>query len=133
MQHIRMRLSTSLTIFVLFPAIAMADSGEGLIEVILFTMLVVLNVLWPIFLPMLFLRNAKKKVTFYVYALCICGTLALLSSYVLPHQIVRWLGPSVDLEGFRVIFFSMCVASALAFWIAFRIVPKLRAFNDARD
>ena len=115
------------------PPAASADSGEGIAFGILFGSLLYVNILWPIVVPMFFLKRAKKKVSLYAYSLCICGLLAWLLIYVLPQHLLRLRYPVLTNESIRVGALFVVLASVMTFLACLKIIPMLRTFNDTHD
>lgn len=111
----------------------MADTGEGLIELLGIQALRILNLIWPFLLPLAFLSRAKKKISFYLYSLVTCGVSAWLLIYFLPQQVWSWLNLEITLKNLRIVLLYLIVATAIAVSLGIALSRFIREFNDSHD
>jgi len=128
-------LNKAITILVaaLIPEITAADTGEGLLEIMALIFLRYLNMLWPFLLPLVLLRGARKKFSFYVSSTITSGVLVWLLTFVVPQEFDRWLVPNPTVETLRLGLLYSIVASTLSIYLSLRISRRIRDFNDSHD
>ena len=123
----------AILLFGLVPILAIADTGEGLIELLGIQVLRILNLIWPFLLPLGLLSRARKKFSFYLYSLVTCGVSAWFLIYFVPQQVSSWLDLELTLENLRIAFLYLLVATAIAVFLGISLSKCIREFNDSHD
>lgn len=117
----------------LLPVIVVADTGEGLIELLGMQVLRILNFLWPFLLPLGLLGRARKRLSFYFYSLVTSGVSVWFLIYFLPQQVLGWLDPEITVENLRIALAYRLVATSIAVAISLSASKYIRGFNDSHD
>jgi hypothetical protein len=115
------------------PALAVADTGEGLIEFLGVKVVIIFNLIWPFLLPLALLSRARKKFSFYLYSLFTCGILSWFVVYFVPQQLSSWLDPELTLKNVRIALVYLLVATAIAVVLGASLSKYIREFNDSHD
>ncbi len=117
----------------LTPTLAIADTGEGLVELLGIQTLRILSLIWPILLPLGLRGGARKKFSFYLYSLVTCGISAWFFIYFVPQRVLRWLDPEFTLRNLRIALVYLLVATAVAIVLSVSLSKYIRDFNDSHD
>ncbi len=110
-----------------------AEDAEALVYVVLIGVISFGNILWPAILPAFFLSSAKKKISFYILSVCVCGVLSWLLTYVLPRQLDSGLSLGSSMQNVRIVVLSIILGSAVAIFASVRVIPIVRDLNDSHN
>lgn len=128
-----MNKALAILVIGLTPILAVADTGEGLIELLGIQVLRILNLVWPFLLPLGLLSRARKKFSFYLYSLVTGGVSAWFFIYFLPQHVSSWLNPEFTLKNLRIVLLYLFVATGIAVFFSVSLSKFIREFNDSHD
>ena len=128
-----MNKALAILVIGLTPILAVADTGEGLIELLGIQVLRILNLVWPFLLPLGLLSRARKKFSFYLYSLITGGVSAWFLIYFLPQHVLSWINPEFTLKNLRIVLLYLFVATGIAVFFSVSLSKFIREFNDSHD